>query len=241
MPRFLALDTETTGTNPCKDRIIELFVLEVDEHLEPGQSLQQRFSPGIAIPAKATAVHGIRDEDVRDAPPFSRLAARVQGMLEDAVLIAFNGLTFDLPLLHEELTRAGQPGVGPNSAVIDPYRLFIEDAPRTLAGAVRHYLGREHDGAHSAEGDARAMLEVLRVQWARRHAKAPRLEDLRFADGREWLDASRCFYRQDGVVRFGFGKHRGEPAQAFPRYLEWMAKGDFSAQAKQVARRVLSG
>ncbi len=172
--RFLALDTETTGTNRRKDRIVELFILEVDETLDPGASLLQRFNPGIPIPAEATAVHGIRDEDVRDAPPFRRLAPRIQNLVADSPLIAFNGLTFDLPLLHEELARAGQAGLDPNQTVIDPYRLFVEDHPRTLAGAVRHYLGRDHDGAHSAEGDVRAMLDVLRVQLARRrHRSSP--------------------------------------------------------------------
>lgn len=237
--RFLALDTETTGTNRSKDRIVELFVVEVDSNLNVGPSFLQRFNPEMPIPPAATAVHGIRDEDVCQSPPFHSLAARIQTMLTDAVLIAFNGLTFDLPLLHEELVRAGQRGLDPNPTVIDPYRLFVEDAPRTLSGAVRHYLGRDHDSAHSAESDVRAMLAVLRVQWARRHAKAPRLEDLRFDDGREWLDASRCFYREDGVVRFGFGKHRGEPATHFPGYLKWMSTGDFSGQTKEVARTLL--
>lgn len=239
--RFLAADTETTGTDPRRDRIVELFILEVDDRLQPGPASLWRFNPGYPIPPSATRVHGISDEDVRDAQQFRQVAGRIQALLSGSTLIAFNGLRFDLPILHEELVRAGQAGLAPNQSVIDPYRLFTEDHPRTLSGAVRHYLGREHDGAHSAEADVRAMLDVLRVQWARRHNKAPHLADLRHNDGREWLDPGRCFYRDQGIVRLGFGKHKNEPAQQFPGYLRWIASSDFGDHTKQIAHSLLSG
>lgn len=130
-PRFIALDAETTGSNPREDRIVELFLLEVDELLRPLRSWHQRFNPGLPIPNSATLVHGIRTADVEEAPPFRSFAHRIQNLLADAVLIAYNGYCFDVPLLHHELVRAGQAGLSPNQPVIDPYRLFLKEKPRS--------------------------------------------------------------------------------------------------------------
>src|SRR5258707_5035216 len=79
--RFLALDTETTGTNPRRDRIIELFFLELDGSLNPLESWGQRFNPGIPIPPAASKVHGITDADVVGLPLFQERPARIQRLL----------------------------------------------------------------------------------------------------------------------------------------------------------------
>ncbi|MCA1812096.1 MAG: 3'-5' exonuclease [Halobacteriales archaeon] len=239
--RFLALDTETTGTNPRSDRIIDLCILEVTDRLDPVRSWIQRFNPGTPIPEAATQVHGIRDQDVQDAPSFASAAGRIQGLLADAVVIACNGRSFDVPLLHAELVRAGQPGLPLRQAIIDPYQLFLEDRPGTLIGASRHYLQREHEGAHNAEADVRAMLDVLRVQWAVRHHRAPHLDDLVHREDKEWLDMGRCFYRDGDTVRLGFGKHKGKPARQVPEYLRWMMQADFASDAKDVANGIPVG
>ena len=64
-------DLETTGIDPAEDRIVEIAVLRI----EPGggrESRTRRINPERPIPPPATAIHGIRDEDVRDAPTFRR-------------------------------------------------------------------------------------------------------------------------------------------------------------------------
>ena len=66
------LDLETTGTAPEIDRIIEIAILLV---YPDGKEIEycRRVNPEIAIPPEATNVHGIRDEDVKNQPPFGPL------------------------------------------------------------------------------------------------------------------------------------------------------------------------
>ncbi len=67
------IDVETTGLNPYSDRIVELSILKVHpDGMEEYKS--HRVNPGIPIPAKATAVHGVTDADVADEPMFKQYA-----------------------------------------------------------------------------------------------------------------------------------------------------------------------
>lgn len=237
--KFLAIDTETTGVDPETDRIVEIFAMEVRyPGLQVVDSFGLRCNPGIPIPAEATRVHGIRDEDVADYAPFSATASMWQQKLQGACLIAFNGRRFDVPLLHNELVRCGQVGLRANQPVIDPYELFLEDSPRNLTSAMQHYLGRGHPKAHTALGDVRAMLSVLRrqlktrdpVQLLQREAAVMRLD----FSGRFIVDESF-------VICFNFGKYKGQPAKDHLHYLAWMLKSDFPKDVKKVAADVLNG
>lgn len=71
--QIVFIDVETTGLNTSYDRIIELTVLKISpEGTEEQKSV--RFNPEIPIPPAATKVHGIKDEDVTQEPPFRRYA-----------------------------------------------------------------------------------------------------------------------------------------------------------------------
>lgn len=237
--RLLALDLETTGTDPVNDRIVEFAAVHCDESCRPLGAWRQLFNPGTPISAAATAIHGIRDEDVAEAPLFECLAARVQRHLQNSVIIAYNGVRFDIPLLDQELRRAGQPGLRADHPTIDPYLLFLQDAPHSLTGACQYYLHRGHEDAHAAMPDVEAMLDVLRVQAVRRKAGAEALVE---RPERRWLDLARCIYEdEDGVARFVFGKHKHQPCRTHPSYLQWMLANGFSTQTKDVARIQLRG
>ena len=63
-------DLETTGINVASDRIVEISYLRVDLNgNETSRTI--RVNPGMPIPPKATEIHGITDEDVKDAPGFN--------------------------------------------------------------------------------------------------------------------------------------------------------------------------
>mgnify|MGYP001603488486 CR=1 FL=1 len=240
--RILALDTETTGTDPRHDRIVELYIAELDDRLSIEGELLQRFNPGVPIPFQASLVHGIRDIDVANEPSFADRAGRIQRLLEGALVIAYNGARFDMPLLHRELVRAGLPGLDPRMPIVDPLALFRKDYPHTLTRAVDQYLARPHVGAHGARADTLATIDVLVKQWAKRKPLQPKLTDLAGEGEKAWLDWSRCFYEDPlGVVRFGFGKHRDQPAASQPGYLAWMRTADFDDGVKAVAARLQSG
>ncbi len=238
--RFIALDTETTGTDPAKDRIIELHMRQVLwpllQDLAPYNVV---VDPGVPIPSAATAIHGFAAKDVVGKPSFRELAGPVQHMLEGAVIIAYNGRRFDVPLLHNELVRAGCKGLPVDQPVIDPYEIFLEDSPRTLTGAMQHYIGAEHPGAHSAAADVDAMLEVLRIQM-KNHPADELLAATTNATKRPLDHGNRFHLDAKGVARFSFGKYRDQAVGAYPAYLHWMLGADFPKDVKDLAANFLA-
>src|SRR5258706_5481157 len=99
-------DLETTGTDPLRDKIVEIALVRIDPSGDR-EATTRRINPGRPIPAEATAVHGIRDEDVADAPPFSQLARGLLDVLKYADLAGFNVRRFDVPLLDREFREGG--------------------------------------------------------------------------------------------------------------------------------------
>jgi len=68
--RIAMVDTETTGRDAAEDHIVELAVVVG----QAGKVISRDtwlINPGVPIPAETTKVHGIRDEDVADKPPFA--------------------------------------------------------------------------------------------------------------------------------------------------------------------------
>ena len=74
---LIVFDTETTGTNPRADRIIEIACLKVHPDGRREQWLR-RINPGIPIPPSSTAIHGITDADVAGEKRFRELARRAR-------------------------------------------------------------------------------------------------------------------------------------------------------------------
>ena len=165
------LDTETTGLDVRADRIVEVAVLRLAPDAEPVR-FRRLVDPGVPIPQAATAVHGIDDAMVAGRPGFEDIAPRLALVLEGADLAGFNLIGYDLPLLVAEFRRAGVDFAVAGRAVLDSKRIYHRYEPRDLAAAVRHYCGRDHDGAHSALADAEAAAAVLDAQVGR-HGELP--------------------------------------------------------------------
>lgn len=238
------IDLETTGVDPKKDRIVEISVLKI---LPEGRHRQRtwRVNPGVPIPASATAVHGISDADVADEPAFEDLADTLLAFIADADLCGYNLKRFDLRVLYCEVARVGRKLDLEGRAVIDPMEIFFRYEPRDLAAAVRRYLGREHEGAHSAAADALATAQVLDAMVAR-YDDLPRSVDglhQQFTDP-DRVDSDGFFRRLEGEVHFVKGKHRGQPLAAVaansPDYLAWMLSQEFFDDTKTVVREALA-
>ena len=69
----VAFDTETTGLEVAKARVIELAAVRIVGGLaDENQTFARLINPGVAIPDSSRAIHGISDDDVADAGEFSR-------------------------------------------------------------------------------------------------------------------------------------------------------------------------
>jgi DNA polymerase-3 subunit epsilon len=237
------LDLETTGTDPQKDRIVEISVLRVEAD---GQSRQwtQRVNPGIPIPPEATAVHHITNADVANEPPLEKVADEVLAILDGCDLAGFNIKRFDLRLLYVELGRVGRQLSLEGRSMVDAMEIFHTYEPRDLSAAVRFYCGREHESAHTATADVQATADILDAMLARYRdlpRSVPGIYQRFSVPGA--LDANGCFHKINGEVRFAFGKYRGQPldviARTKPDYLDWMLREAFLEDAKALVREAL--
>ena len=99
-------DLETTGISITSDRIVEISILKVFPN---GKEEKKTWlvNPEMPIPPQTTAIHGISNEKVADAPTFKMLAKEINSWIVDADLGGFNSNRFDIPILAEEMLRAG--------------------------------------------------------------------------------------------------------------------------------------
>lgn len=229
---LVVIDLETTGLDFSRDRVIELAVLRIS----PGGDVSERvrrFNPGIPIPPEATAVHGIRDEDVAHEPPFPRVAKSLADLLDPCDLAGFNIRRFDLPMLLAEFRRSGVAFDIQDRRIIDVQMIFHRQEPRDLSAAARFYLGEAHEEAHTALGDIRTTARVLAAQ-LQRYAELPRDMDglHRYCDEVRPFETEvdRWFDDPSGRTLFRRGRHRGRPldevATDSPDYLEWMLRAE---------------
>ncbi len=82
-------DLETTGINIATDRIVEISLLKV---LPNGKEAIKtyRVNPEMPISEESTSIHGISNEDVKDAPTFKMIASELATFIEDSYLGGFN-------------------------------------------------------------------------------------------------------------------------------------------------------
>ena len=156
-------DLETTGTNIVNDRIVEISVVKL---MPNGEEIVKthKINPTIPIPVESSLIHGIYDEDVKDAPTFKNIAKSLAKFLEGSDLAGFNVLKFDIPVLVEEFLRASVDFDVSKRKVVDAQKIFHMMEKRTLSAAYKFYCGKPLEDAHSAQADTLATAEVLKAQ-----------------------------------------------------------------------------
>jgi len=168
--RLAIIDFETTGLSPETDRIVEVGIA-CFANGELTALKHWLVNPGMPIPEQARAVHGIGDEEVRDAPPFEQIAVELTEVLGGHLPVAYNA-GFDRAFFHAELQRAGLAlrgeGIAPacDSEVVwlDPLvwvrELYRDDKSRKLTDIAAR-LGIALERAHRAASDAETTGRVL--------------------------------------------------------------------------------
>jgi DNA polymerase-3 subunit epsilon len=232
------VDLETTGTNFAKDRIVEIAVLKLmpDGNIHEKQTL---VNPRIPIPAQVSAIHGIKDEHVKDAPTFEQVAKHYFLFLDECDLAGFNSTRFDFPILLEEFYRAGVIFDVSNRKFVDVQRIYHNLEPRNLAAAYKFYCEKELNNAHSAMVDAKATFEVLKAQLDRYSNDLKNDIDFlhEFSKDGDFVDLGKRMYFENGIEVFNFGKHKGkqvvEVFKSEPSYYDWILKGEFPLDFKE--------
>jgi DNA polymerase-3 subunit epsilon len=232
-------DLETTGIDVAKDRIVEISIFKVFPNGNK-ESKTWLVNPTIPIPPQSTAIHGISNEKVANEPTFNELASQVYNMIKDSDLAGFNSDRFDIPLLAEELLRAGVDFDMKNRFSVDVQTIFHKKEERTLSAALKFYCDKNIENAHSAEADTMATYEIMLAQLER----YPELEnDIKslseFTTRKKIADfAGMIAFDEDGDEIFAFGKHKGvkvdKVLESEPGYFSWIQNADFPLYTKKV-------
>jgi exodeoxyribonuclease X len=215
------IDIETTGLNPEVDRVVEVAMAGIVNEsgaLSVGELWRSFVNPHRPIPPEASAVHGIVDDDVADAPDLDAVASAMG--FDDFDIIAAHNCRFDrgfLPMLHEKRW-------------IDTYRCAMHlwpDAPNFANQTLRYWLKLDlpRGRAHEAANDVTVTAHILIRQLGERSAD----ELLR-------LSTKACVLR-----KVGFGKHFGSSWAEVPSdYLDWALKQDFDPDVRFTVRTELA-
>lgn len=232
-------DLETTGTQVVRDRIVEMAVVKVHPD---GEVERKRWliNPEMPIPAEVSAIHGITDEMVANAPTFKQLSGEINQFLLGCDLAGYNSNKFDIPLLAEEFLRAGMDFDMTKRKAVDVQNIFHRMEQRTLSAAYRFYCNKELDGAHSALVDTDATYEVLMAQLDRYRELENDVSFLaEFSNRSNAADmAGFIVYNNQGEEVFTFGKYKGEKVESIlerdPGYYSWIQQADFPLYTKKV-------
>jgi len=237
------IDLETTGINVASDRIVEISVLKINPNRKE-EWLTTRVNPGMPIPPKSTAIHGITDKDIADAPSFKEIAKNLAAFLEGTDLAGFNAVKFDIPVLAEEFLRVNIDFSFRKRKYVDAQVIFHKKEQRTLSAAYLFYCNRELENAHSSKADTEATYEVLKAQLDRYTDLENDVEKLAdYSSFNNIADfAGRIIFDENGIEIFNFGKHKGKPVETVfrdePSYYSWMMNGDFPLYTKKILTEI---
>ena len=181
---IVAIDTETTGRDPASDRIVEVACVRYERGEITARHSWRSWlvNPGRPIPKEAFDVHGISDDDVKNAPDFAGILPELLQALAGAVPLAYNA-EFDRKQLMSELGRlAADAGVAsarvPQKCRLDRSARLGARATKARERAARSAKSRRASAssfaqAHRATNDAEAALNVfIRFQEDSRLPKA---------------------------------------------------------------------
>lgn len=236
-------DLETTGINIAKDRIVEISILKVFPNGNK-ESKTWLVNPEIEIPKEASAIHGITNEQVVSEPTFKELASQVSELIAGCDLAGFNSNRFDIPLLAEEMLRAGVDFDMNDRVAVDVQVIFHKKEQRTLGAAYKFYCDKDLENAHSAEADTNATYEILKAQ-------LDKYEDLEndvnflnsYSAHKKRADfAGFIVFNDKDEEIFTFGKYRNqkviEVLEKDKGYFSWIQNADFPHYTKKVLREI---
>jgi DNA polymerase III epsilon subunit family exonuclease len=130
------------------------------KNLELGERFHTLTNPGARLQPAVAALTGLRDEELRRAPPVAAGVRRFLAFADDAVLVAHNA-RFDMAFLDNETMRLTGSRVA--ATVVDTVglaRRLLGRRPANLA-ALSHHFVTDARPCHRALPDAEATAEIL--------------------------------------------------------------------------------
>lgn len=228
---------QTTGLNPKEDRIIEIAVVKKTPGEESEIVAVTKINPGIDIPEASTAINGITNESVKNAPTFESKAAGLLNFFEGCDFVGFAIKDFDLKFLTHEFNRAGKSFLTYDRNIVDLMQLHQKIHPRSLRAISRQYLDTEL-------GDKTTSQEIINTNiylmnslidthkgevldnGAKVSADVAALSKV-CTNRKTNMDLEgKIYLNAEGVATFNFGKLKGQPVveslQKDKSYQSWL-------------------
>lgn len=219
-------DIETTGKSITKDRIVQIACVK------DGVEKTMFLNPEMPISPEATEVHGITDEMVKDCPTFSQVSSSLFEYFGDHDLAGYNSNRFDIPIVIEEFGRVGIDFSLEGRKLYDVFQNECKRNPRTLEAVYERVTGEKMDGAHDASADTKATIAIFEDQ-------IMTMKDEAFEQDEDRIDCSGKLKMIDGQICWAFGKWENKPVTVDLGYINWVLKGDFPKQVKDILRACL--
>lgn len=161
---------ETTGLDKEKDEIVQIGIVKceiLDHSFVPTDRFSTFVKPSCGIAEKASAISGITDETVKDAPCISEaMKAAIQFTGTNPILAGYNCRSFSVPFLKAAGFMTGEM-IYPQR-ILDIYDIARSVIPKGGAissyscRAVALYFGIENDTSfHDALSDAETYIHIL--------------------------------------------------------------------------------
>jgi DNA polymerase-3 subunit epsilon len=161
--RKLVLDTETTGLDPEKDRIIELACVEIVNDSPTGDKYHRYYNPGnMIISNEAEQIHGLNNKFLEKFPTFEKSAQEFLDFIKDSQLIIHNA-SFDLSMINTSLDRAGKEVISSSRAIctLEMSRKMFPGSKNNLNALCRRFnISLESREKHGALTDCFLLQEV---------------------------------------------------------------------------------
>jgi len=207
------LDTETTGLSGKTNAACEIAIQQWYPQSSQPFEWSTLINPGFAIPSSATEIHGITNEDVKNAPTTQQAFQKIYEIIpENSTVLAYN-MKFDQQFIDLKERNVG--------CVFHLAKKIFKDAPNHKLGGLAQHLNIElKDTMHRAMADVKITSKILDIIYE----KFANLEDL--------LTQSKIkkIAYQNPTLPIAtnydimtFGKYKGYPIAILPLdYIDWV-------------------
>ena len=158
----VVLDTETTGLDVSRDRVIEIGAVRLNAgDIKEIDTYSALVNPRMPIPPAASAIHRIVDDDVASAPDFTEAMAAFAEWCGSPVIVGYS-IGFDLAILKAEHERCGLDWQMPRHLDVSHLvHVLGPNLPNESLETVAAWLKLEVTDRHRALGDAVLTAQIF--------------------------------------------------------------------------------
>jgi len=161
MAEYCIVDIETTGGYAYDNRVIDIAIIVHD-----GTKVVDRFhsliNPERSIPTQITALTGITNDMVADAPRFYEVAKTIYELTRDRIFVAHN-VGFDYSFIKKEFNDLGGTFQRKRLCTVRLSRKIFTGLPSYGLGALCAWFGITNKNRHTALGDAEATVTLFEI------------------------------------------------------------------------------